>query len=301
MLEQIFVPSAPLGIEVRLLVALAFTAAAAYFDVFNKKWVPNYLVYGFLAAALALNLIFFSANVLLQGAVFCVVVFLVTYPLYKIGQLGGADVYILAGIALAVPYLPLPLLVAQQPAPYPFLLSVLAPTGLAFILHMLSRFLPYIFNSLSQGKIRLTPKKLAAPLLLAAVFLFFIYAASSLPVAFPPSYALILSFLFASLFFFTLFKDEIKESMVELLPASSLQEEDVLALEAMDKGLVSRLKLSPLLTKNSIAAIKKARLKKVPVYTKMPFFLPYLFLGLLFAALFGDIFSYLISGWMPAI
>ena len=54
------------------------------------------------------------------------------------------------------------------------------------------------------------------------------------------------------------------------------------------------LKLVPLMDARVISALKKSKMKKVPVYTGMPFFLPYLFLGLLFTVLFGDLLIYLL-------
>jgi len=81
--------------------------------------------------------------------------------------------------------------------------------------------------------------------------------------------------------------------MVESVQVSKLQEEDVLALEKMDASLVKKLKLQPLIDGKIILALKKSKVKAVPVYTGMPFFLPYLFLGLLLAVLFGDLLFYL--------
>ncbi len=277
------------GMGARLLVALSFTAAASYFDVFNKKWVPNYLVYGFLAAALLLNIIFYSPDATLQALAIGAATFLLTYPLYKMGQLGGADVFVLSAIAAAIPYFSSPFLAPHQNIQYPFILSVLVPSSLFFILHMLSRFLPYAARLLREGRLKLTWAKLLGPLLLFGSFSLFAYVAGTLPVSLPPQYFAIMSFLLVSLVFFSFFKDEIKDSMVEPLAPSALQEEDVLALEKMDGRTVKRLNLGPLLSARDIAAIKKARLKSVPVYTGMPFFLPYLFLGLVFTLLFGDL------------
>ncbi len=287
-------PEVP-GLLLRAVVALGFTGAAAYFDMFNKKWVPNYLVYGFLAAALVLNVIYFEQAVFTQAITFGIVIFALTYFLYKAGQLGGADVYVLASIAMCLPYLPKPLLAPAQNVPYPFLLSALAPAGLAFILHMVARFLPYVSRKLAAGEIKFTLWKAAGPAALLAVFSFFLFALSTLPIPLPAQFIAILSFLFVSLFFFTLFKEEIKDSMVEQVLVSRLQEEDVLALEKMDPALVKSLELAPLITKETVASLKKSKLTRVPVYTGMPFFLPYLFLGLLFSVLFGDLLFYIIS------
>ncbi len=295
MLEFFTPPVEVPGMLLRTLVALAFTGAAAYFDMFNNKWVPNYLIYGFLAAALALNVLYFEQTVFVQAMVFGIVVFGATYLLYRTGQLGGADAYVLTSIALCLPYLTKPFLTDPQHPPYPFILSVLAPTGLAFILHMMARFLPYVSKKLANGEIKFTLWKILGPSALLAFFSFFIIVISSLPVALPMQYIAILSFLFVSLFFFTLFKDEIKDSMIETVAIASLQEEDVLAIEKMNGALVKRLALQPLITKQTIASLKKTGLKKVPVYTGMPFFLPYLFFGLAFSLLFGDMIHYLVS------
>lgn len=295
MLDLFSAPQAVPGIEWRIALAVIFTAAMAYYDLFNKKWVPNMLIYGFAACAIAINFIFYDQALTWSALAFGAIVFALCYALYRAGQLGGADAYALGSIAAAIPFLPAPFLASQQSVPYPFILSMLAPTGIAFMLHMALRFVPYVARRLAAGKIRFTLEKAAGPALLAFAFTAFIYALSSLPLSFPPAYFAILFFLAASLLFFSLFKSEIKGSMVEMVSVKKLQEEDVLALEKMNKGLVAKMKLQPLLTAKSIALLRKSGLKAAPVYTGMPFFLPYLFFGLLFTVLFGDMLVYLLS------
>ncbi len=295
MLELLSPPVTLPGAEIRIVAAVAFTAVAAYYDLFNKKWVPNHLLYGFVLAAVALNIIFFTPSIFAQALLFGAAVFLLTYPLYRIGQLGGADAYVMASIAMAVPWLPSSLLSGPQNVPYPFILSIMVPTGLAFMLHMLARFIPYISRRLAHGQVEFSIWKVAGPLLLLAAFAIFFSAISALPFAMPASYLTVIFFLMLALLFFTLFKDEIKGSMVGQVSVLRLQEEDVLALECMDAALVRKLKLGPLLSAKSIAALKKSGLKKVPVYTGMPFFLPYVLFGLVFSVLFGDLVFYLIG------
>jgi len=295
MLDLFSAPQVIPGIGWRIALAVIFTAAMAYYDLFNKKWVPNTLIYGFAACAIAVNFVFYDSAITWSALAFGAIVFALCYMLYRMGQLGGADAYALGAIAAAIPFLPAPLLVSQQPVPYPFMLSMLAPTGLAFILHMALRFVPYVARRFAAGSICFTLEKAAGPALLAFAFAAFIYALSSLPLSFPPAYFAILFFLAISLLFFSLFKSEIKDSMVEMVPVRKLQEEDVLALEKMNKGLVARMKLPPLITAKSIALLRKSNLKSVPVYTGMPFFLPYLFFGLLFTILFGDMLLYLLG------
>ena len=289
-------PDAVPGMDARMLVAVAFTGAAAYYDIFNKKWVPDALLWCFLGAALLLNIIFFDQALFVSALAVAIIVAAITYLLYRMGQLGGADVLVMASIALAIPYLPKPLLAAAQPVPYPFFLSILAPTGIAFILHMLCRFLPYISRKLAKGEVKFTAEKVAGPVIVFAALVAFGFMAPSLPVSLPPAYFAVISFLGAALIFFSLFMPEIKASMVEKLPVSRLQCEDVLALEQMPL-LAKKLSLAPVISEKTIAALKKAKVKSVPVYTGMPFFLPYLFFGLLFTLLFGDLIYYVAVGF----
>ncbi|MFA6328029.1 MAG: prepilin peptidase [Candidatus Micrarchaeia archaeon] len=289
-------PASVLGIGIRMLVAVAFTGAAAYYDIFNKKWVPDALLWCFLAASILLNIIFFDSMLFSQAVFIATVIAALSYALYRMGQLGGADVFAMASIALAIPYLPKPLLAASQAIPYPFFLSVLAPTGIAFILHMLCRFIPYVSRQLAKGKVKFTLQKVAGPALVAVSLLIFGSIVSSLPISLPASYFAIIGFLGAALIFFSLFMPEIKASMVEKMPVANLQCEDVLALEQMP-ALSKKLRLSPVISEKAIAALKRAKIKSVPVYTGMPFFLPYLFIGLVFTLLFGDLLYYLAMGF----
>ncbi|MCX8174646.1 MAG: hypothetical protein N3E51_00360 [Candidatus Micrarchaeota archaeon] len=289
MMDFLSPPQEIAGLEWRLLVAVAFTAAAAYYDVFNRKWVPNAVAYGSLVAAVLLNIVFFSQEAFIFAVGWGALIFAATYLLYKSGQLGGADVYIISSLAMAVPVLQKPALAPPQQVPYPFILSVLLATGIIFIAHMLLRFVPFISKKISRGEVRFCWSRLATPAVLLAAFSVFIYALARLPIALPYSYLLVLAFLFFALLFFSFFKEEIKESMIETVPVGKLQEEDVLALDRMKPGIVRKLSLSPVLSQSSIKKLRKSRLKAVPVYTGMPFFLPYLLFGLIFTALFGDL------------
>lgn len=295
MIDFLAGPQAIPGMQFRIALAIIFTAAMAYYDMFNRKWVPNALVYGFAACAVAINFVFFDPSVSWLALAMGAMVFALCYGLYRLGQLGGADAYALAAIAVAVPYLPAPVLSSSQSAPYPFILSVLAPTGLAFILHMLFRFVPFISRRIASGKMNFTAEKAAGPFALALVFAAFIYALLTLPVSFPPSYLAVLVFLAFALLFFSLFKSDIKDSMVEMVPVRKLQEEDVFAIEKMNPRVAKKLKLSAVISAKMIAALRRAKVKAVPVYTGMPFFLPYLFLGLVFTVLFGDLLLWMLG------
>lgn len=294
MLEFLIPPAAIPGLEFRAALAVAFTATAAYYDLFNKKWVPDWIAYASIAAAVIVNVLFFTPALFTQAMLFGIIVFGLTYALYRAGQLGGADVYIMAAIAATLPFMPKPFLAAAQSVPYPFILSVLIPTGIAFIIHMLLRFIPYISKKIAAGKMKLALPQMIEIAVVLAILFSFANIVNALPVALPPSYIAVFAFLSLALLFFSLFKHEIKASMVETVKASLLQAEDVLAIEQIDAKKVKALSLAPLMDEKMIARIRKAKIKELPVYTGMPFFLPYLLVGLVFALLFGDLFFYLI-------
>ena len=142
---------------------------------------------------------------------------------------------------------------------------------------------------------KFTVQKVAGPALIVISLIIFGTIVSSLPVTLPASYFAIIGFLGVSLVFFSLFMPEIKASMVEKIPTSRLQCEDVMALEQMPE-LAKKLKLAPVIDEKAIAALRRAKIKSVPVYTGMPFFLPYLFIGLVFTLLFGDLLYYIALG-----
>jgi hypothetical protein len=296
MLPFLSPPASVPGIDVRILAAVAFTGAAAYYDMFNRKWVPDRLLWAFLACAFLLNILFPDSVLFMQGCAAAAIIAAISYALYRMGQLGAADVLVMSSIALAIPYLPKPLLAPAQNVPYPFFLSVLAPTGIAFILHMLCRFVPYIARQLAEGKVEFTAQKVAGPAIVLLSLAIFAFIAASFPFPLPPLYFAVVGFLGIALVFFSLFMPEIKASMVETVPVGKLQCEDVLALEKM-QPLAKRLSLPPVISERTIAALKRAKAKTVPVYTGMPFFLPYLFMGLLFSVLFGDLLFYIAGGF----
>jgi len=296
MLPFLSPPASVPGIDIRILVAVAFTGAAAYYDMFNRKWVPDRLLWAFLACALLLNVAFFDSEIFMQGCAVAAIIAAISYALYKMGQLGGADVIVMASIALAIPSLPKPLLAPAQGVPYPFFLSMLAPTGIAFILHMLCRFIPYISRQVASGKVKFILQNVAGPVIVLLSLAIFAFIAASFPFPLPPLYFAVVGFLGIALVFFSLFMPEIKASMVEMVPVAKLQCEDVLALEQMP-SLAKKLSLAPVISEKAIAALKKAKIKSVPVYTGMPFFLPYLFIGLVFTLLFGDLLYYIAVGF----
>ena len=92
------------GETVRIVLALAGTAVATYFDLFNNKSIPNNVLYAFLAIAFLTNVMFFNQDLFLFGIGVAILVGAAGFVFYHIGQLGAADVFVLASIALCFHY-----------------------------------------------------------------------------------------------------------------------------------------------------------------------------------------------------
>ncbi|MBD3389772.1 hypothetical protein GF415_02335 [Candidatus Micrarchaeota archaeon] len=265
------------GELLRIAIALLGTAAATYFDIFNSRNVPNNLLYAFLAAAVLTNLVFFNADIFLYAASLTAILFGFGFLLYRAGQLGGADLFVVCSITLLLPIHPSFL---NTPFNYPLIFSTLLYSGVAFALYSVLYFGRLVASS---GK----PKANPVYLLLFIPYLFFAYIFINAPF-FSPVYFFIASVLLLSTIFFLVYKKSINEAIIEKVKVSSLSgEEDVLAKEKMKK-LMEAQDIGPVLGKNEVSKLRKAGVKEVWIYSRLPPFLPFLLVGLLGAIFLGD-------------
>ena len=278
----------------RVVLALGGTGVAAYFDITNNRNIPNEVSYSFVALALLINFANFDLNSFIFTAGVALALFIIGYVFYRMGQIGGADILVLCAIALAIPLQPSLSLFVSGKAPFlmpfqiPFVFSVIIAASLSFSVAMLFKNVPRALLDFSSGKVKIGPLRYLSALFIFAAYGCFVFLASQLPL-FPPLYIILITFVMASSLFFMLFKDYIQDSMIEEIPVSRMQEEDVLAIEKMDKKIIEKYKLRKLLTLSEIARLKKLPIKKFPVYTKMPMFLPYVLIGLAVSLIFGDL------------
>jgi len=198
------------------------------------------------------------------------------YIFYRVGQLGGADVFVLAAIMLLLPIHPTFVGMAFN---LPFIFSVIVFSGVLFALYVM------VYFGYKLYKVEAKANWLYL-LMFIPYFLFaWVYVNSFL---FSPVYfAFITILLFASIFFL-MFKKPLMGVLSESLPVSQLEAEDVLALDVMNKDLVERYKLKRLLTAKEIERLKKTKIEEVIVYTKLPPFLPFLLIGMVLGLLFGS-------------
>ncbi|MFH1306636.1 MAG: hypothetical protein ABIH83_03200 [Candidatus Micrarchaeota archaeon] len=294
-MDMLLSTSVSLPFEIlRISLAIAGTAIGTYFDLFNKKNVPELFLYAFLAAAFLLNLIAYNETATIYGIGTGIVVFAAFYLLYKFGQLGGADVYIMASIALLLPIQPTisPFLYPAFLLTLPFILDIILASGISFMLYMLLRSIPIAINSLTTpGKIE--KKSLFGAFLIVLAFGIFSYI-SSQSMFIPSSYFLFLSIMVLLSLYFTLFKNAINDSMAKLVKAKEVEQEDILAIDKINKKLVKKYMLARLVDAPMLKRIKKMK-EKIAVYKHLPPFIPHILIGLIVSILFGNIVIFLSS------
>jgi Flp pilus assembly protein protease CpaA len=264
------------GEIIRVIIAFVGTAAAAYYDLFNKKNVPDQFLYGFLAIAFLTNLVLYEENLFWFSLAVAAFFSAVGYLFYKMGQLGGADVFVLASIILLLPIHPS---FVGMSFNMPFVLSVIIFSGVLFALYVL------VYFGWRLSQVEAKPNLLYALMFIPYLLFAYVYVNSFL---FSPLYFIFVTILLFATIFFMMYRDSLIRLLAEELPVSQLEPEDVLALEIMNKDMVKRYKLPRLLTKGEVERIKKTKLTELWVYTRLPPFIPFLLIGMVLSLLFAN-------------
>ena len=278
MLEQLLFSPMEMPMETaRIFLALLGMAIGTYFDLFNNKNVPEKFLYAFLAVAFLFNIVFFDYDVFVYSVVLAFVFFAVGFAMYRFGQIGGADVFIIASIILLLPIHPSYL---NVPFNYPLIFSVLIYGGAAFALYSIF----YFAKVLSQKKIKSKPKYMYLALFL--IYGLFAYLFFNAPF-FSMAYFAIASILLLSSIIFLIYRDAIMEATMDKVFVKDLEPEDVLVRERMDEHM-KKMGIGNVLGQKDIDALRRSGTKHVWVYSNLPPFLPFLFAGLILALFFGN-------------
>jgi len=263
------------GEAIRILLAFLGTSVAAYYDVFNKKNIPDQLLYAFLALAFITNLVLFDEAIFWFSIGITVFLSAIGYLFYRVGQLGGADVFVLASVMLLLPIHPS---FVGLPFNLPFIFSVFIFSGILFALYVL------IYFGFKLTQVEAKPNLLYALVLVPYAIFAYMFVNSFL--FSPVFFAFVTISIFATVFFM-MFRESLNLLLSEELPVSQLEPEDVLALEIMNKDMIERYKIPRLMTQAEIDRLKKTKVGDVWVYTKLPPFLPFVLAGMMLSMLFA--------------
>ena len=283
MIENIFFGKTVLpGESIRIILAFLGVLIATYFDIFNRRNVPDKFLYAFLVVAFIANLAFYDADLFLFSLAMAIFFSAIFYVFYRMGQLGGADVIVMASVMLLLPIHPSFVKISFN---FPFLFSTLVFSGTVFALYVIIYYGAKLF---SKGA---NPKWGYALMLIPYALFVYIYFTSQ--VLFSPVYLVLITVLFVATTFFLMFKDDLNKLLSEQVPLSRLETEDVLALDIMDQKIVKKYQLKRLVNDGEIKRLTTAGLKEVIVYSKLPPFMPFFLVGMIIAMLYASTLLFL--------
>ncbi len=270
MFEEFIINNIPLvGADYRIAIALLGTIIAAYFDIFKNKNIPDLFVYGFLIIAFLTNFVFFNQMLFKYGVLVGGVLFIIFYILYKFGFVGEADGYILTSIALLIPIYP------KIPFNFPFVLSTIINATLLLAIGFILFLIKIIIKKKTLGDY-----KYWVVFLLYIPFLYFLYTTNM----FSLIYLSVILILGLSSVGYMVYKKEIIDEMAVELGIDDINDEEIVALEKMDKKGIPRV-----INKEIAKELKNKGVKTIYIYAHLPPFIPFILLGMIICLTFGDI------------
>jgi len=286
----------------RIFSIIAIALVYMLFDVFNRRNVPSVFAYATLAYGFVLTILYFNPMAITISVATALIVLGLGYIVYRIGQLGFADVIELTAISLILPVMQFPLLLsAANQFHLPFVLSLAINTGIVAIILVPIYYIPLSLRKLKKPIGTFVTKKnvLMAVLLAAAYAVFIIFISSFIGANYIG--ISILAIMLVSSFFVMLFSVPITHSMVEYVGVNRFEEGDIIATNLMDKRSIDSIKrkvsgFSRLVSIGMISSMKRKRIKeKFPVYKNaMPFALA-IFIAAVLTMLLGNLILFILG------
>lgn len=245
-------------------IAIVFLALASYYDIFNRRTIPDWISYAFVVVALTFMLA--TEGIVLVKIGVAIAIFSLGYLLYRIGYIGGADVFFLAGLVLLLPLTG----TAGISAALPTIVTVLFISTI-----LMAVYLEYNFFA-QRNKFEPKMQEIVTSIIWIIGYSIVSYVLYSLGLVSFAALALLVGIVSAV---FALIKKDLAKSLVTFVAPTKIIEEDILAVEEMDPKIVEKLGLERLLTRAQIEKIKKAGLKSVPIYGKLPPYMPFMLIG----------------------
>jgi Flp pilus assembly protein protease CpaA len=270
-----------LSISVLLIVAAVY----ALFDVLNKRTVPNKFAFLTIVIGVAVALLNGSYE-LTFGLAFAIG--LLSYVLYRVGMVGGGDVFEFVFVTLAMP-------VWQQPVYggfqffIPFIISVFIAAGYASLL-----FIPiYYLVIKKRTKIADGPNRESITLGLVMLVGYMIFLAGLyVLLGVKPLGVALVGVLAVASFVTILYQKRVYNGMVTFVYPRQLEEGDMIATNLMSKRDIqlfnSKTKFGRLATEKLIKDLRGVK-KKMPVYKDSVPFSAFMFIGIVVSLLFGNL------------
>ncbi len=275
---------------IRIILLIAITSIYAYFDVFNKREIPNIFAYASIAIALI-------AAVVLGGDPYYILLLaagiaVFGYLIYEKGFLGGGDVFEFVVITLLLPLQPIPFFINVQQLGLPFILSVFIASGYASIIIILIYYIVFAKKTEIERNFRIERIRIlkAVSLIIAYLLLigliYYILKISILGII-----LLIIIAVLSALIM--IFEKLINYRMVKELEPTSIKIEDMIAINLMPQSELDYFKkhskhFGRLATREMLNEIKEIK-KKLPVYRNAAPLSAFILIGVILSLFFGNI------------
>ncbi|MEM0200878.1 MAG: hypothetical protein QXD23_00540 [Candidatus Micrarchaeaceae archaeon] len=276
---------------IRVILLILLASMYAYFDVFNKREIPNIFAYMSIVVALI-------AVILLGGDPYYILLLaagiaFIGYISYEKGFVGGGDIFEFVMITLLIPLQPLPYLINSIPQlGLPFIFSVFIASGYVSIIIILVYYLIFAKKTRLEKKFKIEKK-----ILIKSLFMLFIYFILAILIFFVLNVnilgvlLLVLIAILSSLLM--IFEKLINYRMItESLPKDILPE-DMIALNLMSKSEIKFFEkkskyFGRLANKKLLVDIKDVK-KRIPVYKNAAPLAAFIWFGIIISLLFGNL------------
>lgn len=280
-------------VGVLLVVALIY----AVFDVFNKRNIPDFVVYATIIVGIAIAVLY-SYNIIILDFGIAAAVGIIGFFIYRAGFLGAGDVLELVFISLVFPIQGLPYYLSIDQIGMPFVLSVIIAAG-----YTATVFIPLYYI---LGKRLLRGKKLTKPTtrniaiggMLLVAYIAFAIVFSEISSLGSAEFILIMILALAS-FISLVYEMDVYKEMTALVYPSELERGDMVALNLMDPKELEYFKakykdFGRLVTFKMIHKLKGVK-KKIPIYRDSVPFSLFILLGVVISLAFGNLILILIG------
>jgi hypothetical protein len=262
---------------IRIVTCLVAATIGAATDI-RKGLIYDKLTLPLIVFGILLDVIFFNPVYFLVG----LGVFVFGLAAYYLGWLGGGDVKLFVGSALVLPL--------TNGLPVLFVSSLINAMVFASTIVPAIYIVKYARKGIDVQECR---QELALALVLCIAMLAYIYIIWTTNLI---DIRIILFFMPAvllSLTFLGLQRGIKRHFFMKWVDVDSLEEDEVVAKEFLTEKMRSTLNLGVkgILTEKDVEVLRKAGIKKVPIYTALPPFGPFFLAGLIFSLIMPEFYK----------
>ncbi len=288
-----------IGVDgLRVISIIAITLIYMLFDLFNKRAIPNQIVYASVLYALFIALVYFDSTTIANLGI-AAVVLLAGYIVYRIGQIGAADVAEFIAISLLMPLQEVSLGLGAS-VQMPFILSVLIDAGMAALVMFPLYYIPKGYRRIKDPLATVSKRDFSKAVAIGLIYAFFV-AFLVIELDIDMLRFLLLALVMISSISIVLFERLMTQAMVEYVPVARFESGDMIALNLMDASAVRSIKgkvksFERLANDRMISEMKRKRIRTLfPVYKEgMPFAVA-IFVGTVLAITLGNLLIFILA------